>query len=101
MFLVEGLAAAVVGVWTFWYLPSRPAEAAWLTVPERQVLQTKLAEEADARRAHSPVIFGRLAPSPCAAAAGLYLLIQMSVYGVTFYLPAQVEKLLVVRRAGR
>ena len=95
MFLVEGLAAAVVGVWTFWYLPSRPAEAAWLTVLERQALQTKLAEEADARRAHSPGdLWAALRHPRVLRLAGLYLLIQMSVYGVTFYLPAQVEKLL-------
>jgi MFS family permease len=51
MFLIEGLAASVVGVWTYWYLPNRPAEAAWLNDPERQALQTAVeAEEASNTR---------------------------------------------------
>ena len=26
---LEGLAAAATGVWTYWYLPSQPADAPW------------------------------------------------------------------------
>src|SRR5512137_2834070 len=31
MFLVEGLAASAAGVWTYWHLTNRPADAAWLS----------------------------------------------------------------------
>jgi MFS family permease len=95
MFLVEGLAATIVGAWTYWYLPSRPGEAAWLTRAEREALQRKLEEEQEVRQARSPAdLWAALRDLQVLHLAMLYLLIQMSVYGVTFYLPAQVEKLL-------
>jgi MFS family permease len=100
MFLIEGLAASVVGVWTYWYLPNRPAEAAWLNDPERQALQTAVEAEEAVKHTHCPrSVLAALGHPRVLHLAGLYLLIQMSVYGVTFYLPAQVEKLLG-RRAG-
>lgn len=95
MFAVEGLAATVVGVWTFWYLPSWPGEAKWLTATQRRALESRLAVEHDTKRLHSPGdLWAALRHPRVLRLAVLYLLIQMSVYGVTFYLPAQVEKLL-------
>jgi MFS family permease len=95
MFLVEGLAASVVGVWAFFYLNNRPAEARWLTAAERQALEAGI--EADG---HPPSHPGsdrllRALTQPRLLHLGLiYALIQMSVYGVTFYLPSQVARLL-------
>ncbi len=43
LFLVEGLPSVVLGVAAAFYLTSRPADAAWLTEAEKQVLQTSLA----------------------------------------------------------
>lgn len=100
MFLVEGLAASVAGVWTYWYLTNRPSEARWLSDPERQALQAAIAAEEAAKQPHSPRhVWAALANPRVLHFAVLYLLIQMSVYGVTFYLPAQVERLLG-RQAG-
>jgi len=95
MFLVEGLAATVVGVWTYGYLPSRPGEATWLTRAEREALERTLEEEQEVRKSRSPAdLWIALRDPRVLRLAMLYLLIQMSVYGVTFYLPAQVERLL-------
>ena len=95
MFLVEGLAASAAGVWTYWYLTNRPADAPWLSEAERQALQSAVEAEDVAKQLHSPrQVWGTLANPRVLHLAALYLLIQMSVYGVTFYLPAQVEKLL-------
>ncbi len=100
MFLVEGLAAVAAGAWTFWHLPNRPAEAPWLSEAERQALQEAVEAEDAAKQPHSPrQLWAALANSRVLHLAVLYLLIQVSVYGVTFDLPAQVERLLD-RRAG-
>lgn len=100
MFLVEGLAASAAGVWTFWHLTDRPADANWLTESERRALQDAVAAEDAAKRGHGPhQVLAALVNPRVLHFAALYGLIQMSVYGVTFYLPAQVERMLH-RRAG-
>ena len=35
VFLLEGIPAVVLGVVTLYYLTDRPAQAQWLTLPER------------------------------------------------------------------
>jgi sugar phosphate permease len=95
MFLVEGLAASAAGVWAFWYLDNRPAVANWLSVAERAALEAAMAAEGQAK--HDPNAPGllRALTQPRIWHLGLiYGLIQMSVYGVTFYLPSQVATLL-------
>ncbi|MBC8126041.1 MAG: MFS transporter, partial [Gloeobacteraceae cyanobacterium ES-bin-144] len=95
MFLVEGLMASVVGVWTFRYLTDRPAEAKWLTESERRALQATLDAEETEKATHGARNFLSLLRHPRILYFGLiYCLIQMSVYGVTFYLPSQVARLL-------
>ena len=95
MFLVEGLAASVVGVWTYWHLTNRPSEAAWLSPAERLALQDAVDAEESAKEPHHPrPVLATLCHPRVVHLAFIYLLIQMSVYGVTFYLPAQVERLL-------
>lgn len=100
MFLVEGVAASVAGIAVYWYLPNRPADARWLSVTERRTLQATLDAENEAKRAHGPSqVLAALRHPRVLHYSFLYLLIQMSVYGVTFYLPARVEQLLG-RQAG-
>lgn len=95
MFLVEGLLATGVGVWTFWYLPSRPVEAKWLSAIERETLQSALAAEDSAKARPEATEVLRVLRQPRILFFGLiYCLVQMSVYGVTFYLPSQVAHLL-------
>ena len=94
LFAVEGLLAVAVGVWAYFYLDNCPADARWLSADERRLLQETLDREEHAKGAASH----RLAPAlvnPTVLYLGLiYLLIQASVYGVVFYLPAQVAGLL-------
>lgn len=95
MFLVEGLMAAVVGVWTYFYLTDRPATAGWLTEKERSAIQAALDAEENAKNRHDTRDIFHLLSQPRVLYFGLiYCLIQMSVYGVTFYLPSQVARLL-------
>jgi sugar phosphate permease len=95
MFLVEGSLAVIVGVWAFWYLSDRPANAAWLSDAEKGALQKVLAKEDLDRRAHGPSTFlASLADRRLLHFAAIYFFIQMSVYGVVFYLPAEVAAIL-------
>jgi len=80
MFMVEGLLASLVGVWAYFYLDNRPDDARWLTQAEKAELGAALAAEEAQKTVHGP-------RSTLAA-------LQMSVYGVVFYLPTQVAGLL-------
>jgi MFS family permease len=91
MFLVEGSLAVVVGVWAFWYLADRPADARWLSRPEQAALHKVLQDEDERRRSHGPSAFlNALGSRRMYHFVAIYLLIQMSVYGVVFYLPTDV-----------
>ena len=95
LFVVEGLMASVVGIAAYFYLVNRPAQASWLSVEEKQALQTALAEEDAKKTNSSPHGFLSALRNPrvlkfCLA----YFTIQMSVYGVVFYLPTRIAGLL-------
>ena len=100
MFLVEGSLAVVVGAWAFWYLSDKPKDAAWLSENEKTELELALAGEDSVRHAHGPSAFlASLRDRKLFHFAAIYFLIQMSVYGVVFYLPAEVAAILG-RRIG-
>jgi MFS family permease len=95
MFLVEGLLASLVGVWAYWYLDDRPRDATWLSAEEKSVLDTALAAEEQVKQAHGPHgLWAALVNPRLLYLCLIYFLIQMSVYGVVFYLPTQVAGLL-------
>ena len=95
MFLIEGLMTVAVGVWTFWYLDDRPTDAAWLPSDEKAALSASVMQEDEARSSHGPVAFTAvLGNFRVMYFIAIYFLIQMSIYGVIFYLPTQVAVLL-------
>lgn len=93
LFAVEGLMATAVGVWAYFYLDNRPADAKWLTAQERTQLQAVLDAEDSQKQAHGSLLKVLAQPAVLYLCL-IYLLIQASVYGVVFYLPAQVAGLL-------
>ena len=95
MFLIEGLLASIVGVWAFFYLDDKPADAAWLPKLEKQALSAAIGHEEQAKTAHGPSAMRTVLANPRVLHfVAIYFLIQMSVYGVIFYLPTQVGALL-------
>jgi MFS family permease len=98
LFLIEGLLAVVVGLWAFWYLDDRPSDAAWLPTDEKTALSVSIEKENEARIATGPAAFSAvLANVRVMHFIAIYFLIQMSIYGVVFYLPTQVAALLGVK----
>ncbi|HWK44294.1 MAG TPA: MFS transporter [Stellaceae bacterium] len=95
MFLVEGFLASAVGVWAYFYLTDRPADAAWMPEDEREALSRAVAAEEREKMASGKIGFGAVLRDPrLLHFAAIYFLIQISGYGVAFYLPTQVSALL-------
>lgn len=92
MFLIEGLLAIVVGVWSYFYLTDRPEHADWMDPAQRQALVETIAAEDTAKDAgHGPrSVMSSLANFRVWYFALVYFCIQIAVYGVTFFLPTQV-----------
>jgi MFS family permease len=95
MFLVEGLLAVLVGFFAYAFLDNKPADARWLPPDEKQVLVDGLAREEEVRRAAGPAELLPMLRDPHVLRFLLiYALIQVSTYGVVFYLPSEVAALL-------
>lgn len=98
MFLVEGALAIAVGIWSYWYLDSRPEDAGWLSDEERGALVQEIARENHRRHlSRDANIFSLLRDRRVVHFSLIYLLIQISIYGVVFYLPTEVAALFQAR----
>lgn len=94
LFVVEGLAASVVGVVAYFYLTDRPAQATWLDASQRDALARALRDEDEHKLAHGPAsVLAALRDARVLFCALIYFAVQMSVYGVVFYLPTRIAGL--------
>ena len=92
MFLVEGLLASLGGIAVLFLLKDRPEQAPWLDADEKAVLRAALAAD-EGTREH-PSVLRTLRDPRVLFLALVYFLVEMGFYGLTFYLPAQVARLL-------
>ena len=92
LFLIEGLLAVVVGVWSYFYLTDRPENADWMRPDQRQALAATIAAEDTAKgEGQGPrTVLLSLLNARVWYFALIYFCIQVAVYGVTFFLPEQV-----------
>ena len=94
MFIIEGLAASVVGVIAFFYLASKPRDAKWLNADEKTALEAAIAAEDNRKTAHGPATaLSALGNWQVLRFVAIYFAIQVSVYGVIFYLPTRISEL--------
>jgi MFS family permease len=95
MFMVDGLLAAVIGVLVFFFLDDRPATAKWLPEDERAALSAACAAEEAGRISRGPRgVLSAIGKPYLWYFAAIYVLIQIAVNGVTYYLPSQIGALL-------
>ena len=95
MFLVEGFLAVIVGLWSYWYLEDGPAHAKWLSTAEKSALLEAVTGELGQHPGQRVSLWiALLGDSHLLQLAGIYCFLQMSVYGVVFYLPGEVSQLL-------
>jgi sugar phosphate permease len=95
MFLVEGSFAVAVGVWSYKYLGNRPADATWLSTAEKGALENALADEQSQQYPDGRFRLASMLRDPYLLQFALiYFFLQMSIYGVVFYLPSEVSTLI-------
>jgi len=95
MFLVEGSLAVAVGIWSYKYLDNRPVDVNWLSTAEKSALEEALAREESQQYPHSSFNLAAMLRDPHLLRFVLiYFLLQMSIYGVVFYLPSEVSTLM-------
>lgn len=94
MFAVEGILASIVGIWALSYLVDRPEKAAFIPEEEKQSLIAELEAENSQKTEGHVSAWKALSNPKVLYLCAIYFMIQIGVYGVTFYLPTQVAGLL-------
>lgn len=92
MFVIEGLPALVLGVFAWFYLDDNPTKARFLTPEEKQALNAQLRSEQQQTETSS--VLSALKNTKVWHLALIYGTIQISVYGLMFFLPSQVASLM-------
>lgn len=87
MFLVEGLPCILLGVLALYFVPNRPADAAWLTEQEKRLLANEIGSSAAHR--HSFLAVARDVRVYVLALA--YFCIIAAIYAISFWLPTFIK----------
>ena len=95
MFVTEGLAASIIGVFAFFDLTDKPRDAKWLNTEEKAAIEHELEKEQLLKANKGPSSWRAAMFNPVVLYFTLiYFTIQVSVYGVLFYLPTRIAELL-------
>jgi len=92
MFLIEGLLAIAAGAWTFFYLDDDLKQARFLNEEEKQAITAQIASEDSKKQTSS--LSDIIKNLQVWHLAFIYMIIQISVYGLIFFLPTQVAALM-------
>jgi ACS family tartrate transporter-like MFS transporter len=90
LFLLEGTPAVLLGIATLLYLPNGPAEARWLTVDERQMVQ---AEAAGTMPHDDQTVLRVLTNRTVWLFSILYFALVVALYSISFWLPQLLKRL--------
>jgi MFS transporter, ACS family, tartrate transporter len=92
LFILEALPAVILGAVTFFYLPDKPTDAAWLTTAEREAVSARIADEVANREAVRKLSLGQALIHPRILGLALvYFGIVTGLYGLGFWLPQIVK----------
>jgi D-galactonate transporter len=90
LFIIEGIPALLVGIWSFFYLDNGPQSARWLDASEKSLLLRRLEEEEELKRregaSHHSARSAFKSPQVWILALVYFGLI-MGNYGISFWLP--------------
>jgi sugar phosphate permease len=92
MFLLEGLLASLGGIAVLFLLKDRPEKAPWLDADEKRVLLAAL--QKDEGRREEIGVWQTLRDPRVLYLSLTYFLLEIGFYGLTFYLPTQIARLL-------
>ena len=92
MFVIEGLPAVFIGIFAFFWLDDSPEKARFLTPEEKRALTEQLAGEN--AKTETTSVRSALKNIRVWHLALIYGTIQISVYGLMFFLPSQVASLM-------
>jgi MFS transporter, ACS family, tartrate transporter len=92
LLVLEGFPAVLAGCLTYFLLPNRPAEATFLTVPEKDRLAHELAEEEKQRGAFTSAIPALLNPTVWLMALAQFFY-AIALYAMSFWMPQLVKSL--------
>ncbi|HKU31379.1 MFS transporter [Arthrobacter sp. NyZ413] len=92
MFVLEGLPAVIIGILCLFVLRDRPADAKWLTLREKNWLETSIdAENAMVVSKHSGLgIFRAMADIRVLVLSVIYFCLKFGQYALSFFLPLMV-----------
>lgn len=92
MFLIEGIPAVLLGIWCWFFLTDRPAQAKWLQPDEREWLEAEMAYEQaqTSKRYHYP-LRKSLTNARIWALALVYFGSVYGLYAMSFFLPTIVK----------
>ena len=99
LFIVEAIPSVFAGLAVLFWLPNGPAQAKWLTEPEREVVLASISAdnasrviERSANSARAALLSGRVW-----TLAFVYLTGTFALYGVNFWMPTIVQELGIAR----
>lgn len=92
MFIIEGVPALAMGIFGLFYLDDSPAKARFLSPEEKTALIAQLDREA--KKTETSSALSALGSVHVWHLAIIYGVIQIAVYGLIFFLPSQVARLM-------
>jgi MFS transporter, ACS family, tartrate transporter len=94
LFILEGIPAVVVGIFTYFYMTDRPEQAPWLPHDERDWLVKELQEELQAKsRIRKPTILEAFADTRILRLSLVYFLALTGGLGTIYWIPTFVKRL--------
>jgi ACS family tartrate transporter-like MFS transporter len=94
MFIIEGLPAVLLGFVVLGFLTEKPADARWLTEPQRNWLSARIdAEQVEAQSRHGLELLAALKHPVVWLLAVIMFCCQTGSYGLTFWVPSIVNGL--------